>query len=650
MLGSRAREGVFLAQVSDTKAAKRTAQAEFVSGAVFLLLAISFLAGAFSRWQSTSPLRQLLFYLAATFFIGAAGFLSAFIVGYGRRRGTFVRRHRRRENRPLPPALDRIRTLVAGAWAPITAIDWIGDWLAILCAISTSLLGLYAIWKGWHASSAAASVGLDQLVCASLLLGAFLLLILERHYAGSRAEVLTEAAQLDRICRVMLFALLGLALRFGLNWLGLPFSGLVEHGVAIILAMVAIEFCLRSAVYVFAPLAPIEIRKCHTDSVIAGLIRPRLPDLGALNASVRRQFGIDLARSWALGYVRRASLPLVFGMAVLSWLLTGVTALGTNQRAVYEAFGQPQSVLGPGLHVHWPWPFGVLRRVDFGTVRSVPIEFVAPGTHVSSAEEMSAADIESPAPASDDRLWGSGHSDDEVTYLVAASDSGRQSFGVIDVDMAVIYRIGLSDAAAEDSIYNITSPDDMIQSIATQMLSRYLAQRTITEVLGQNRDSFVQKFQKDLQSRLAQLSTGIEIMGVVVEAVHPPARAATSYQGVQTAAIQSSIDVSTASAEAAREMKMAQVVANATSNDAKAAAEERIDQAKADFTLFDSDRKAYAAGGEAFLFERRLDRLVKGLYDKPIIIIDHRVPATAGPTLDLRGAATPKSSTDEGDD
>ncbi len=109
-----------------------------------------------------------------------------------------------------------------------------------------------------------------------------------------------------------------------------------------------------------------------------------------------------------------------------------------------------------------------------------------------------------------------------------------------------------------------------------------------------------------------------------------------SYQGVQASAIQSVVQVSAARAGAIRTIKEAQRTSLAARNEALAAAAERIDEATSDFTLFDGDRKAYLAGGAAFLFERRLARLDKSLANAPLIIVDHRIPQTEAPTLDLR--------------
>ena len=611
--------------------AARLSYPELWNGLLFLVAGAGLLAAALLGHRQPA-LTRLFFELGALALVMAAGFLPAFLTARARARGAMPRRTlARRGGRASPPLVEKLRAVVDRLWLSLVNIDWIGDWLAVAASFVLGLVALLALRRAWP-GVVLPGLLFDELTAGILIAAAFPLLVLERRYAGL-GERAPEAPMLERLCRLPLLGLVGFSLAAGLRWLGLPYSGWIEHAVIIVTGLVAIELVLRSLVYLFVPLAPLETRRSHADSFIAGLIRPRIPDLTALNASVRKQFGIDLARSWALGFIRRALVPLVLGMALLAWLLTGVTALGLNERAVYEAFGQPQAVLHSGLHLHWPWPFGILRPVEYGMVREIPVQF----TGDDAAPLTSAAvnsDIEGEAAPGIDRLWDSSHGG-EGGYLVASTAEGRQSFEAVDIDLSIVWRIGLSDNAAEQAVYGIAEPGALIRSSASQMLARYFARSTIGEILGQNRERFIRDFQRQLQARMTSLDTGIDIMAIVVEGIHPPPKAAIAYQGVQAAAIESVVKVSTAGAESAREMKMAGLVANSTMNDATAAAEERVDAAKRDFTLFDGDRQAYQAGGAAFLFERRLDRLHKGLLDKPLIIVDHRTERAQGPTVNL---------------
>jgi regulator of protease activity HflC (stomatin/prohibitin superfamily) len=629
------------------EAAARSPYPELWSGMVFLAGGAGLLAAALSSRGLQPALLRLCLEAGALLLTAAAAFLPAWLVVRLRRRAgtgaarpsqersaiarSGVGRSGPHDGKPLKAAAERLSAALRRGWSALARIDWTGDGLAVAVCLLLAAAALFALHRAWPIAAPAPRPLFDELAVGLLIAAAFPQLVLERRYAGLPDSALPEAPLLERICRLPLFGFLGLALAAGLRWLDLSVFAWIEQAVVIVTALVALELALRSLARLFVPLPPPALRRSHADSILAGLIRLRPPDLAAFNASVRRQFGIDLARSWALAFIRRAMAPLLLGMAVCAWLLTGVTALGIDQRAVYEAFGAPRGVLHAGLHLHWPWPFGILRPVEYGTVREIPIAYAAAP---AAAQAVPEAGGEGRAPAAADRLWDSSHAE-EATYLVAALSDGRQSFEAADVDLSVVYRIGLSDRAAEDAVYRIASPAAVVRSTASQMLARYFAHSTIDQILGQNRQAFIADFRRQLQARMTALDAGLDILAIVVEGIHPPPKAAFAYQGVQAAAIESAVKVATARAEAAREMNMAGLVSNATRNDAAAAAEERVDQAHRDFTLFDGDRQAYRAGGAAFLFERRLDRLDKGLADKPLIIVDHRIPRGQGPTVNL---------------
>lgn len=605
-----------------------------------LFIALALLAMAVARQRL--PLASLLYDLAAALLVAGAGFLPAALTAIARDRDPRqVRPASRRDVPHATSARDRWRRTVAGVREAARNIDPTGEPASILATCALSALAICALAKGWRAVELPAAA-LQPWIAGVLIVCIFPLLVLERHFAHLSQQVSPEAAILARLCRLPMLVLLGLALSSTAGWLGFTATAaLIEHGVAIVIAAVALELLVRSVFRCYAAPVAAAARTSHADSAIAGMLQPQWPNFAALGATVSSQFGIDLGRSWALGFIRRAALPALLILAVFSWLLTGVSALGLGERAVYEAFGKPAAVLQPGLHLHLPWPFGMLRSVEFGQVREVPIAFAAEdGTPAETQAPLqpTLADIEGPPPPGTDRLWDASHPS-EASYLVASNANGHQNFEVINIDLRVMYRIGLSDAAAREAIYNIASAEDVIRAAAGRMLARYFARFTVLDILGQNREAFILGFQRELQDRLASLSTGIEVMGVVVEAIHPPPAAAPAYQGVQTAAIRSVVHIAEAQAEAAQTMNSAQGNATLLRNDALATAAERVDVAKTELALFDGDRQAHATGGASFLFERRLQHFDRALARTRFTIIDHRIEKAGTPLLDLRPPA-----------
>ena len=640
----------------------RQGRFELIAGLVCLALCVPLISGATVDAQSRTVIAQTLGIFGVALLLLASGLLPA---GMLARQRSAAPGSRAGAGAPAvgplnayPSPRDWIVAHARRLRRLLEQVDWRGDWLPVLVPLGLCALAELALATLWTpANSTVPSATSFQVLGGVLIAAAFPLLVLERRYATVSARQPGEAPRIAQLVRVPLLTALALGVASIFRSLGFEWPSLIDRAVVVLLALVAAEIVLRCAATFFLPRAPIAVRDSPARSSIASLIRWERPSLSAINFAVRRQLGIDLSRSWALAFLQRAAIPVLGGMIVASWLLTGVTALGIDQRAVYEEFGVPVGVFGPGIHIHLPWPFGILRNVELGVVHEIPIIFAADEQTAGLEEEsLRAADLtdktgaEDMPPASADRLWDSSHPS-EASYLVASNSNGRQNFQIVNIDLRIVYRIGLSDDAARAAVYQTADPEALIRAASGRMLVRHFARYTLFDVLGQNRDAFVRDFKTQLQSRLDALSSGIDVIAVIVEAIHPPPEAASAYQGVQAAQINSIAQIAVSRADAVRKLKSAQQTATATQDDALAVSEERVDQAQADSTLFGGDRQAYSAGGQAFLFERWLDRLNKALSRAPLVVIDHRLGGQNAPTVDLRKlgapATLPSAETDE---
>jgi regulator of protease activity HflC (stomatin/prohibitin superfamily) len=541
----------------------------------------------------------------------------------------------------------------------------------MLCAM-VAVRGIVILWR------LPAEPVSDPLVlkigAAALFIAAFPLLVLERIYAAVAPDLLPEAPQLNRLLRVPLTTCLTLAAANILISVGFAWAVFLERAVAVLIALVALEIGVRCATIIFIPFAPIESRASLADSSLSGaVLRLGLPNLRVINLVVRRQLGIDLSRSWALAFIQRAALPVLVGVGLFAWAVTGVTTLGLNQRGIYERLGKPVAVFGPGLHFHLPWPLGKIRPVELGVVHLLPIEFLLPGgtnpdksSSVGAEESEKPVGAEDPAPEGADRLWTDDHPF-EGNYIIASEEHGRQSFQLVDIDMSVIYRVGLADTAARNAAYRVTDIDELIQALSGQILVRYFSNNTLLDLLGKSRETFTRQFQTTLQAQLDRLATGVEAIGVSVEAIHPPPGAANAYHDVQAAEIRANTQISVQRGEASRSLGSAAREAGRDRDQAAAAAAELLGQAQSESILFVGDRQAYAQAGYPFLLERWLDNLTRALGQSGFILIDHRLSGPSMPALDLRdlrgGAASygspmdtprppvsPIQPPDEGDD
>jgi regulator of protease activity HflC (stomatin/prohibitin superfamily) len=442
---------------------------------------------------------------------------------------------------------------------------------------------------------------------------------------------LPEAPALRRVLLLTTWLLLATACAELGRAAGLGWVRWLLYVLAVAPCLVAAELALRALGRLFLPAPAALDARAVADSIIAGALTggPRTP--GAL---LRSHLGLDFTRSWALQFLSAAILPALFGTALLCWLLSGVKLIDLGERGVYERFGAPVAVLGPGLHVILPWPLGRLRPVEFGAIHSVAI-----GVDQPYAEDAQPVDAEATPPASLNRLWESAHPG-QANYLVPSTGTGQQGFQSVSTEISVLYRVGLTDTSALDSVYTVADPESLIREAASRLVLRYFNSRTLDTVLGARRENVAGSLREALTADMNAHRAGIDVVSVLIEEIHPPAGAATAYHAVQAAEINANASISNERGRAKRVAGVAQQEAHQLTAAADAKAAETLHLANAEAYRFNADRRANAEGSRSFLLERHLSALKGALGRTPLTIVDHRLSPAQGPVFDLRPSST----------
>lgn len=508
---------------------------------------------------------------------------------------------------------------------------WLGGW---------ALLTLYSIEQVWNLALPPAALGLSASVGAALsLLLAFGLLVLERQLAQENVAQWPEAGPLAQLTRVAIICLVlsALCLLFGNETSVWPVRLAVLIG--LLPGLVAVELLLRAVLSLFSPrreqLEPALLAR----SFIADMLRWPPQPLLALQHEIHNRFGIDLRQIWAFTYMRRAFLPVLAVVTIVGWSLTGIHEIALQGRGIYERFGKPVEVFGPGLHAGLPWPLGRVLSVENGVVHEL-------ATSVSETSAPIAAEpAEGPAPAIANRLWDASHVNDK-SQVIASSRADKQSFQIVNMDVRFVYRIGLSDQAALAATYNSADVPTLIRSTASRILVHDFASRTLDGLLGEDRVGLAEEIGRAVQADLQKLDSGVEILATVVEAIHPPAGAANAYHGVQAAQIGAQALISRERGAAAEATNQAQLQASIARDQATASAHEINSSAQAADLKFAAERKAYSSAGQAFVLEQYFSQLTQGLANAKLLVLDHRLGGSSNaPTIDLRTFTLPADPT-----
>ncbi|WP_223521324.1 protease modulator HflK [Pseudomonas sp. GL-B-19] len=504
---------------------------------------------------------------------------------------------------------------------------WLGGW---------ALLTLFSISQFWNLALPPAALGLSASVGAALaLLLAFGLLVAERQLAQENVAQWPEAGALAQLTRVAIICLVlgALCLLFASETSVWPVRLAVLIG--LLPGLVAVELLLRAVLSLFSPqreqLEPALLAR----SFVADMLRWPPQPLLALQHELHNRFGIDLRQIWAFTYMRRAFLPVLAVVAVVGWSLTGIHEIPLQGRGIYERFGKPVEVFGPGLHAGLPWPLGRVLKVENGVVHEL----------ATSVGEASAPVVpepaEGPAPAIANRLWDASHVNDK-SQVIASSRADKQSFQIVNMDVRFVYRIGLTDQAALAATYNSADVPTLIRSTASRILVHDFASRTLDGLLGEDRVGLAEEIGRAVQADLQKLDSGVEILATVVEAIHPPAGAANAYHGVQAAQIGAQALISRERGAAAEATNLAQLQASIARDQATASAHEINATAQAADLKFSAEQKAYTSAGQAFVLEQYLSQLSQGLANAKLLILDHRLGGSSNaPTIDLRTFTLP---------
>ncbi|MEM7168603.1 MAG: SPFH domain-containing protein [Pseudomonadota bacterium] len=518
-----------------------------------------------------------------------------------------------------------------------------GHWwqMAVIVLGATGTIACWVVaWPQAQASSA-----LIWFILVALL--SFPLLILSNALAHHSNPSCAKRARFIRFATISLLitglatAMQGAALPVDIVAGDAPLSVWALRLLAIVQIALAVEWIIRVAVMPFLPVRA--ANRIIDDSLILRIVTGNQRGHSA-NDGFEEQFGVDISQSWAVQFIRRTSPWIFMVLAVATWAMTAVTTLRVDERGLYQRMGHiSTTVLEPGLHIHLPWPLGSVRRISYGGIREVRLNT---DNTVDRPEIMpSGTGVEDPTTRHDDRIWSKIHGE-ELFLMIAnqprlsSGDGTRRDsqrpYELYHADVVVTYRVGLDSNSSRQATYNLADADTLIAQIGRRELIGLFQTRTAEDLLFADLSEFSKSAHDAVQERLNALNTGIDIVDVIFEAVHPPINTAETFQRVHGAEKEIAVLLDIARAEAEKIQATAQITAAQIDDEAKADALTNLARARAEQVTFSAERRVYARDKNVFEFERSLQTIEATFADKNLIIVDPQIRADKGLVLDLR--------------
>ncbi|MEJ5228552.1 MAG: FtsH protease activity modulator HflK [Pseudothermotoga sp.] len=191
---------------------------------------------------------------------------------------------------------------------------------------------------------------------------------------------------------------------------------------------------------------------------------------------------------------------LVVVMLLVVYVATGVYQVDPSQVALVKTFGKYSHTVGPGIHIHAPFPFQSHVIVDVQTIRKQEIGFrtVKPGQYVQKKEEA----------------------------LILTGDGN-----IVSVEAVVQYRV--NDPVK--FVFRVENPEELVKFTTESALREMVAKRTVDEILTAERDRVSYEVHQITQQLLDTYDVGITVINVLLQEVVPPQTVIAAFDDVNNA-------------------------------------------------------------------------------------------------------------------
>jgi regulator of protease activity HflC (stomatin/prohibitin superfamily) len=417
-------------------------------------------------------------------------------------------------------------------------LRWLVKWLlstTTVAAAAVLLIGHFLFWN-WSLDAAfSAEGGIRRAENPTLVMwfvvGLGFLCFLYARYAVALSRMpswrLLRAGATFTAGNALVCLGLAIALGAGTNiaWA----EPLLAYIIRAAMVLLGIELTGNFILDFYRPRTPGIIPRPSFDSRLLGLIGEPGGIAKSIADAINYQFGFEVSKTWFYQLLQQWLFPIMVFTSVVVLALTSIVIVDADEAVVIERFGrpvtEPAAVLGPGLHVKWPYPVDVVYRAPVRQMQEMVLG------------EAARKDDEDPRKAI---LWTEEHDYVPELMLLVASpklekplesptipaaepqrEAGTESVAVslLMVSVPIEYRI----KDMRKFTYKYADPIALMEGVAYQYLSDFAASVDIDRLMGPDRTTFNDEFKNQLQKRLDELDVGIEVVFSGVRGAHPPA-------------------------------------------------------------------------------------------------------------------------------
>jgi modulator of FtsH protease HflK len=380
----------------------------------------------------------------------------------------------------------------------------------------------------------------------------------------------------------------------------------VARALIILLGVVAVESLLTLLLEIYRPrVRGKEVRLLYDSRVMGLLAQPESLFTTAAHA-LDYQFGFAVSQTRFFRFLQKSLAWIIVAQVVFLVLSTSLVVIEPGEESLLERFGRPvagRSILGPGLHLKWPFPIDKIHRFRTEQIQTFEI-----GLPPGGAEEKEGSTV----------LWTVKHStEEEFNLLVASRETGAATnrdgarkippVNLLSVGIPVQFQITNLSAWA----YNNVGPDQLLEKLATREVVRYLVSADVNEIMSVERGNAAEALRKRIQASADERQLGARVIFVGLQDIHPPVAVAGAYENVVGALQTREAKILSAQAQATRTNASAMASAYKALRDAEAQRDRTKALALANAAAFTNQIPAYRAAPSVYTQRAYLKSLAR---------------------------------------
>jgi regulator of protease activity HflC (stomatin/prohibitin superfamily) len=299
----------------------------------------------------------------------------------------------------------------------------------------------------------------------------------------------------------------------------------VARAGCVLLGLMAAEILVTLLLEIYRPRVRGRVARPLYDSRVVGLLAQPESLFTTAAQTLDYQFGFKVSETWFFQLLKKNLPALLLAQLAVLVLSTCVVFVDAGEQAVLEKFGRPVATLDAGAHFKLPWPAEKVYRYRTEQIQTFVVGYVP-----DAQSERASTILWSVAHAKEDNFLVANRAPVTVQNDNADTNNTLKAPPVSLISVSIPVQFQITNVT--QWAYNNADATNLLQSLATREVVRFLAGVDLNNVMSSNRLEAAETLRDGIQASANKYKLGAKIIFVGLQDIHPPTTVAGDYEKV----------------------------------------------------------------------------------------------------------------------